>query len=142
MTQEEKQLLLKDLCARLPCHPQIHICNDSWEGMMIGEFDNTLYSHHLDAFWCDRIEILPYLRPMSSMTEKEKGELKEYLDAEEVDCNGFGYIEGGTLEDYVSSIPYSLCNYVIDWLNEHHFDYRGLINLGLALEAPKGMYKI
>lgn len=75
------------------------------------------------------------------MTEEEKSELKEYLGAEEVDCNGVGYIEGGTLEDYFSTIPYSLCSYVIDWLNKKCFDYRGLIPIGLALEAPEDMYK-
>ena len=82
-------------------------------------------------------DIKPYLRPMSSMTEEEKNELKEYLDAEEVDCNGFGYSEGGTLEDYISSIPYSLCVGVVDWLNKHHFDYRGLIEKGLAIEITE-----
>lgn len=30
---------------------------------------------------------------------------------------------------------------VIDWLLAHHFDYRGLIPMGLALEATEGMYK-
>jgi len=82
-----------------------------------------------------------YLRPMSSMSEDEKIKLKEYLEAEEVDCNGFGYIEGGTLEDYVSRLSYSLCNDVIDWLSARHFDYRGLIEKCLALQAPDGMYK-
>ena len=118
MTQEDKKLLYKDLCMRLPYHPQIHICNDSWKGMMIGEFDNNLYSHHLDAFWCDRIEIKPYLRPMSSMTEEERIKYESLYD-----CIDEGLIK------------------VFDWLNAHHFDYRGLIEKGLALEAPEDMYK-
>ena len=113
MTQEDKRLLYKDLCMRLPYHPQIHICNDSWEGMMIGEFDNNLYSHHLDAFWCDRIEILPYLRPMSSMTEEEENEYRA------INC-------------YEGLFPYN--EEALDYVLEHHFDFRGLIPKGLALE--------
>ena len=116
MTQEDKELLYKDLCARLPYHPQIHIYNDSWEGVMIGEFENTLYSHHLDAFWCDRIEILPYLRPLSSMTEEER---KIYIEISSHLC---GEIAAKTM---------------IDWLNTHHFDYRGLIEKGLAIEVTE-----
>ena len=63
-------------------------------------------------------DIKPYLRPMSSMTEEEKGEYYNSYDWE--------YFEEGTS---------------FDWLNENHFDYRGLIKKGLALEAPDNMYK-
>lgn len=59
-------------------------------------------------------EVKPYLRPMSSMTEDEEDEF-------EIKIRG------------------SLVSY-FDWLNAHHFDYRGLIEKGLALEAPEGMY--
>lgn len=173
MTQEEKQLLLKDLCARLPYGVKGRIFAETTNGefditgdmifndepfvvvldeINVGngeirvtaiEDDETRDFIDSEQDWGDPYTIetfKPYLRPMSSMTEEEKIELKEYLEAEEVDCDGFGYIEGGTLEDYISRTPYSLCNYVIDWLNAHHFDYRGLIEKGLALEAPKEMY--
>ena len=60
--------------------------------------------------------IKPYLRPMSSMTEEEK----DTYDIM-VLCNASWVVD--------------------DWLNYHHFDYRGLIPMGLALEAKKGMYK-
>lgn len=134
MTQEEKQLLLKDLCARLPYHPVIRIYNDSWEGCQIGEFDNkwegyqlvefdnNMYFHHLEAFLCSRIEITPYLRPMSSMTKEERDEWMKITHAQE-------WLIIGNLDK------------ATDWLNEHHFDYRGLIEKGLALEALEGMYK-
>lgn len=120
MTQEDKELLLKDLCVRLPYHPQIHICNDSWEGCRIGEFDNNMWFHHVEAFLCNRIEILPYLRPMSSMTEEER---KIYIEISSHLC---GEIAAKTM---------------VDLLSAHHFDYRGLIERGLAIEAPKDMYK-
>ena len=86
MTKEDKNLLLKDLCARLPYHPIIQIYNDCWEGCKVGEFDNTMGFHHVEAFLCDRIEILPYLRPMSSMTEEEKKEFDKLMNLVEERC--------------------------------------------------------
>lgn len=127
MTKQEKQLLLKDLCARLLYHPRVRICNDSWEGCKIGEFDNDLWFHHIEAFNCSRIEILPYLRPMSSMTEEEASELDAIKTKYKID---FPY---GCTSMYQENI---------DYLNSHYFDYRGLIEKGLALEAPEGMYKL
>ena len=70
-------------------------------------------------------EVLPYLRPMSSMTEEEVAEFETI--SEEL-------LEHGTSEE--------IWDTVIDWLNAHHFDHRHLIEKGLALEAPEGMYKI
>ena len=136
MTKEEKQLLLKDLCARLPYHPCINVCNDSWEGGQIGEFDTNLYSHHIDAFVCDRIEIKPYLRPMSSMTEEEENkwcglDIDPLLEAV---GEPHTKVEDLMLRAKAQREP-------IDWLNAHHFDYRGLIPMGLALEASEDMYK-
>ena len=72
-------------------------------------------------------EVLPYLRPMSSMTEEEK---IEYLD-----IDNLAY----TCPMDYAHIPASER---IDWFNAHHFDYRGLIEKGLALEASKDMYLI
>lgn len=133
MTQEEKQLLLRDLCARLPYALQIHITSDECDdGFQSGEFDNTLRYHHLEAFVCDRIEIKPYLRPMSSMTEEEKKQYRKTQDKISVqwdDCGqSIGYIYANTIKTY-------------DWLNKNHFDYRNLIKKSLAIIAPEGMYK-
>ena len=112
MTDKEFQLLHKDLCARLPYHPIIKIYNDSWEGCQYGEFDNNLSYHHVEAFLCDRIEIELYLRPMS--------EIANLISAKE-------YSQLGGID-------------LIDWYNANHIDYRGLIEKGLAIEAPEGMY--
>lgn len=90
--------------------------------------------------WFNISEIKPYLRQMSSMTEKEKREYDNFLfdnlEAEDV----VGY------EEYKYGIEV-IMRYrsweVVEWLNEHHFDYLGLIDVyGLALEAPEGMYNI
>lgn len=120
MTEEDKQLLLIDICARLPYGLQIHIINDEYdEGFQSGEFDNTLRYHHLEAFVCDRIEVKPYLRSISSMTVEEWEQYNKVLG-------------DGVMVPLASEL---------DWLNAHHFDYRGLIEKGLALEAPEEMYK-
>ena len=127
MIQEEKELLLIDLCAREPYHPRIQVFNQGYEGFQDGEFDTNLWLHHIDAFRFDRIEILPYLRPMSSMTKEECNEF--FLLSEDIiRCGERGYSCGLSIE-------------AIDWLNLHHFDYRRLIEKGLAFEAPEGMYK-
>lgn len=72
----------------------------------------------------------PYLRPLSSMTEEEK---KEYGKVCELDTE--------ILANHpMNGEPFPALYNSQDWLNKHHFDYRGLIEKGLALEAPKGMY--
>lgn len=98
------------------------------------EFDERLSVVHLMNFY--QWETKPYLRPMSSMTKEEKKELKElhfyYTD---------GHIVNDEDKDFKPIIVDEMhCVCIIDWLNAHHFDYRGLIEKGLALEAPKGMY--
>ena len=124
MTNEEKQLLLIDLCAREPYHPRIQVFNQGYEGFQDGEFDTNLWLHHIDAFRFDRIEILPYLRPMGSMTEEEKDKFDKLMNLVEERCiNAYG--KGGY------TLSFTELN---DWLNAHNFDYRGLIPMGLALE--------
>ncbi len=115
MTQEEKQLLLKDLCARLPYGVIVHSLGIPHEQKLIGYIPDI-----------EKYNIKPYLCPMSSMTEEEKEEIKSYLHS----------IEGQLIGDNGRHIWY------FDYLNAHHFDYRGLIEKGLALEAPVDMYNI
>lgn len=124
MSNEEKQLLLKDLCTRLPYGVIIFYAN----GKTIEKRELGLGSLH--DFMFDNAEVKPYLRPMSSMTEEEIDELTEFHvwnNGESIflDCDC-------EMEDISQAI---------DWLNAHHFDYRGLIEKGLALEALEDMYK-
>ena len=74
---------------------------------------------------------LPYLRPMSSITEEEKEEIKPLFSKF---TDEFG--------KPVLVVRQNKMALYQDWLNEHHFDYRGLIQMGLAIEAPEGMYNI
>ena len=138
MTQEEKELLLKDLCARLPygviCKVEFKdsdgwkIQNMSLEGVFINECYFTTDTGSIYSK-----EFKPYLRPMSSMTEEERNEL--------IRLGGIVKIDTGEVID-ISCLGFKHHANNQDWLNAHHFDYRGLIEKGFALEAPEGMYKI
>jgi len=131
MTNEEKQLLIKDLCARLPYG--VHVSNEK-ETFVLSVKSNVLTIIAND--------FKPYLRPMSSMTEKEKRELQSFFPG------SFGNqwldIEEGTIDIFECSSTMTLClnnsERVINFFNSHYIDYRGLIEEGLALEAPEGMY--
>lgn len=138
MTQEDKQLLLKDLCARL-FYGIIVIVNGNNERVdEINPFEGII-TCGFQSF--DVEECKPYLRPMSSMTEEENEELLNRLPkywSLEIDKLGDLYFD-------ICDASYpdiELLTYIIDWLNAHHFDYRGLIEKGLALEAPNGMYEL
>ena len=145
MTQEEKQLLLKDLCARLPYGVMIQHPDLFYPSRMVVEKLASIDREHINDDGMTIEYVKPYLRPMSSMTEEE---LEELLDEEDIDFDGKGelvrkammaYSEGNKLEsNSLFSMQYAKA---IDWLNAHHFDYRGLIERGLALEAPEEMYK-
>ena len=120
MTQEEKQLLLKDLCARLPYGVKVHI-----HDLNVDDYDRNLVPEDISLFEIHRIGIKPYLRPMSSMTDEEW----KVLDSM---CNGVEMMSRLT--------GLKMFDKAFDWLNVHHFDYRGLIEKGLALQATEGMY--
>ncbi len=133
MTKKEKKLLLKDLCARLPYGVKL----DTPDGIdTLGNVDTN--EGWINASY-DVDEVKPYLRSMSSMSEEERKELiniRPYFVNENnviigVQCNSFAQI--------------SECQ---DWLNKKMFDYhtddegKTMIEKGLALEAPEGMYNI
>ena len=143
MTQEEKQLLLKDLCARLPYGVVLYTGSPyggNWTELISIDTSSeqvmTLYNGEVHSIE----EVKPYLRPMSSMTEEEKKKLKE-----ETCPNGTGLFDKHYLicpvNHYGEQISFEFMSDIINWLNAHHFDFRGLIEKGLALEASEGMYK-
>ena len=125
MTQEEKQLLLKDLCARLPYRV---ICDMWFEGNEPDKITEVLKCGGLMRLMNSEFNFIakPYLRPMSSMTEEERLVYEQRLH--DVGRS----IDVIDADDVVSHI---------DWLLSRHLDFRGLIEKGLALEAPEGMYK-
>ena len=128
MTQQDRDLLLRDLSARSPYGVKVFIQDITGKYSTITE--RTCDTYVLQFLRNKNILIKPYLRPMSSMTEDER---KEYND-----------IVKNTIDFYNCPKSEEICFFItpIDWLNAHHFDYRGLIEKGLALEAQKGMYEI
>lgn len=122
----DKILLLKDLCPRL----LYGIKCDHFGKIktVLGVFNNIIQvGYDINDYEDTCIEdIKPYLRPMSSMTEEERWTY--YQRTHDV----------GRSVDVIDEDEVALH---MEWLNEHHFDYRGLIGKGLALEAPEGMYE-
>ena len=140
MTEEDKQLLLKDLCARAFYGVQAHYVGGSErytyeaDGVVLSVdiyLRNPVYVNFINT----EVELVkPYLRPMSSMTEEEKKMV--------CSMNGLSDTE---LNDRIEYPNMYVQNYTIetfDLFNAHHLDYRGLIEKGLALEAPEGMYNV
>lgn len=126
MTREQKDLLLKDLCARLPYGIEVEsvfINPDTKEHKSCGieVFDATSILMIRDGLG----EFKPYLFPLSSMTEEQKKELQELH---------FDYISDEIFID-TEFVCHSDYVHLIDWLNKNHFDYRGLIPMGLAIDA-------
>ena len=139
MKQEDKELLLKVLCAGLPYGVKV---DGGAHGRctLIGmkEHIGMLNSH---GFLIELGYPIPYLRPMSSMTDEESKEFDVITNGEK----GFYEDENGWIRCDNIHTKWGVwpkgCAEMLDWLNSHHFDYRGLIEKGLALEAPEDMYK-
>ena len=146
MTKEEKELLFRNLCARLPYGVK---CRQRKLDSQIC----TMYPEYLRSVE-DVEEYEPYLRSLSNMTYEESIELDELAFQTET-CGLYNYlglkpnffgiiaskefdksitnsnVKGASIDDVIT---------YVDWLNLHHFDYMKLIKKGLALEAPEGMY--
>ena len=148
MKQENRELLLKDLCARLPygvkgkCELdasydtsfdtvfQTHKFNAEVYGIkedlllvtpLIEDNDEQTYAEEEVADGVSILDFTPYLFPLSSMTDEEWEDYQKIrmIDWVHGDINGT-FINAGS---------------IVDWLNAHHFDYRGLIDKYLALDA-------
>lgn len=149
MTQADKELLIKDLCARLPYKPIVQIKDCGiWDLRGIDHDDSAElrdrvivwhgenYSSSKNSF--PIINCKPYLFPLSNMTDEQKEELKDEISKQTeiliermknddcgIDCGKYHF--HSTLE--------------LEWLLKNHFDYRGLIEKGLAIDATgKNIY--
>lgn len=117
MTQENKELLLRDLCGRLPYGVKASYYGADEECETWDEVDGIAFGYVEIGQYSLPIErVKPYLFPLSSMTEEQKNE--------------YQYITERWMNDSSYSISDS-----IDWLNSHHFDYRNLINKNLAIDC-------
>lgn len=149
MTQKEEQLLLKGICEKFPyglwvketlysdsatIYPPDKYPTEESKACKVMSVQGNCVTLHISPFgWKPEImelrHIKPYLRPLSSMTDEERDEFRNV---------------GGIMAHNLQHDSWALSAFTpeaYDWLNAYHFDYRGLIEKGLALEAPEGMYK-
>ena len=147
MTQEEKDLLLRDICSRMPYgvkfkHEDKHTLCEILSITPIYDYENVIYFNDYinHPKKCNIDDVKPYLFPMSSMSEEQSMELFKLFVISSVDSIGANYIKinectgitffldkGFNVETHLDKL--------IDWLNKNHFDYRGLIEKGLAIDA-------
>ena len=129
MNKEDKELLLKDLCARLPYGVKIQVPYEDGSGY----FDETVWEvnndgpFHVNGWGIEYEYVKPYLFPLSSMTEEQEREYNTLRD--------FVYTHHYEYEDIVEDMELYDNWMYIDYLNAHHFDFRGLIEKGLAIDA-------
>lgn len=139
MTPEDKELLLKDLCARLPYGVKVehllHAPNNPSDLFAIDVYKQILYCDHKGHEEWYKVEFVkPYLRPMSSMAEEEKEEMHNLLSPEGTAI----YKNDGIalpINHYGEYVTYEFMNRIIQYLLENHFDFMGLIPKGLAIEV-------
>lgn len=152
MEQEEKDLLLEDLCPRIPYGVKVQVFNHGIEAV------ETLYQIDLDGYIStlesDELKYYykPYLFPLSSMTEEQR---KEFLKISHLENRSFyngkeivimsnevwSFDLGGDADAEYRSIDIKRIRETVKWLNKNRFDWRGLIPMGLAEDATnKNIY--
>lgn len=132
MTQEEKQLLLIDLCSRLPYKVKIQGINSDNETVVEELFTIGIEEDIFDCNMIEYVSVKPYLFPLSSMTEEQREEFLNIQSEERKILFDALVKYRYEKEDNIPIIPSPKH---IDWLNKNHFDYRGLIPMGLALDC-------
>ena len=126
MTQEQKDLLIKDLCARLPYGTMVYAQND------VDWYDSEICTQVLSDVINEDYIVKPYLFPMSSMSSNHIFEIKDILGEDfEIDERGITDLIRGRY----SSLSYLELDALFEYFNKNHFDYRDLIPMGLALDA-------
>ena len=130
MTKEEKELLLKDLCARLPygvklefyasATKQTYVC--TLLGLEPEEEEPIIAKTENGYFYMLAGNVKPYLFPLSSMSEEQQNEFDQLIE-----------LELKAINDEISHTQVTI--FEVDFYNKNHFDYRGLIEKGLAIDA-------
>lgn len=114
MKEENNELLLRDLCARLPYGAKVLFNNKVYSIDYVSCIYEEIKLDICDNYTLNVSDVKPYLFPLSSMTEEQK--------------DIFGKLWWNTK-------GLNMAMHAIDWLNKNHFDYRGLIEKGLAIDA-------
>ena len=151
MTQEEKELLRKDLCARLPYGVKAKVLNEdilrydysSKEGGFIKGIENIndglfVIKCRKDGYVLSYDEFKPYLFPLSSITKEmmEEPNIYGFFKYRDTIAN-VGHLESknGVSEEIYTYIDIESVSVLIEFFHSHHIDYRGLIEKGLAIDA-------
>ena len=131
MTQEDRQIFLKDLCARTPYGVKVQYMNNIFVIDYVSSYEEVKLD--IPDNWTVGVsEVKPYLFPLSSMTEEQKVELKqEHIKDEKlyVECLTMAAKGDSSMRGKV------IIHYAMDWCYKNHFDIYGLIPMGLALDA-------
>lgn len=146
VTQEDKKLLLKDICARLPYGVRMKGVNEDFV-LSSGTSSNRL-SYVLNSVkFSTETDFKPYLRPMNSMTDEEVQEIRDRLNSISIGrtitkenfekcCDFLWFTKMSSFE----CVSEKMMDVVIDYLDENMFDHRGLIEKGLAIKDQKMLY--
>lgn len=132
MTQENKELLIKDLSCRILYGAIVNVngisnvklTSVSWYGE-VGVDDGSTYLYPIS-------EIKPYLFPISSMTKEDIYQIQDVL-GEDFEIDKYGITD--LIRNRRTSLSYLELDALFDWFDKNHFDYRGLIEKGLAIDA-------
>ena len=141
---DKKKTLITDLSGRLGSETYITIPGKLDDPIILDNLSIPSGTFCYEGTWYDIEEVVPYLRSLYTMTDKEKEEIEEIFNNPchkyEVDLYGC-LCTTKVLKDDCGYIDIDLISQYIDYLNRHHFDFRDLIEKGLAKEATKGMYE-
>ena len=141
MTQEDKDLLFKDLCARIPYNVK---CYNSKYGTDLAEEAICITVHYnhpcvqLGTHLYKLEQVRPYLFPLSSMTEEQEKEIQEIVGNSDNACIIRKTYGLKLWLDYIDTDPTIWLDTIFevqDYLNKNHFDYRNLINKNLATDC-------
>ena len=142
ITEEEKKLPIKDLSARVPYNTWVRMetegSDKGWNVRLQHDYCLGYISGKITRLYFHEITFKPYLRPMSSMTEEEWKNFRRTLDGGDCEMNDDG--ETDFIMLWFEPCQLKSAYNCLDYLNSIHIDYRGLIEMGLALEAPEGLY--
>ena len=137
MTQEDKELLFKDLCARLPYG--VKFLRESWNFEwdqelsvieVLEDIDKDGYINNTKVYSIE--DIKPYLFPLSSMTREQLFEVQEILGKNEIEIkDGFLHI----VDSERNTISYLEILALLEWFYKNHFDVNNLISMELAIDA-------
>ena len=132
MKQKDKDLLLLDLCSRLPYEVKIQYEDNIFTIDYISAMYEEIKLNTPNKYTIDVLEVKPYLYPLSSMTKEQK---REYHQSTSQDIDILQDVILERIKGKDNNNKHAIAYNGIDWLNAHLFDYRGLIEKGLAIDA-------